>query len=73
MWSAIVGLIVRLFSLFLQRKSATVTESEDVGAATADLDAAKSAVKTETAVATAEANATSTVSGVESRLSKGTF
>lgn len=73
MWSAIVGLIVRLFSLFLQRKSATVTEAEDVGAATSDLNAEKVAVKTETAVATAEANAPSTVSGVESRLNDGSF
>jgi hypothetical protein len=73
MWAAVVSFFVRLFSLWLNNKSAIQKESEGLGAETQKVSDLQSALKTETAVASAEANAPSTVSAVEDRLAKGTF
>lgn len=73
MWQAFVGLIVRLFALFIQRKSAIVTEAEGLGEKTQQVADLQSQVKAEAAVANAEANSPSTLAGVEDRLNKGTF
>jgi hypothetical protein len=73
MWTAIVSLIVRLFSLVLQRKSAIVTEDEGLGEQAQKVADLQAQVKAEASVASAEANAPNTVAGVEDRLEKGTF
>lgn len=64
---------VALFKLFSSRKSALTQEAEGLGEETQKLADLQNQVRAEAAVSNAEANAPSTVAGVEDRLSKGTF
>lgn len=73
MWSAVVSLFMSLFSLFLNKKSAIQKEGEALGSATQQAADLKSQVKTQAAVADAEAQAPNTAAGVVDRLEQGTF
>jgi hypothetical protein len=73
MWSAIIAAATWLFKLFFNRTPAIVQVSKDDGAQTQKSADAQQAVKTETAVANAEAEAQNSVVGVTSRLDEGTF
>jgi hypothetical protein len=59
--------------LFLKRKSAIQTEAEGLGEQSQKTADATSQAKVQAAIADAEANAPSTLAGVESRLESGSF
>ena len=73
MWAALISLVAGLFSLLFKAKSPIVQEAEALGEQTQKVSDLQSQVKTQAAVASAEVNAPSTLSGVEDRLEKGTF
>jgi hypothetical protein len=68
-----IDLIVHLFSLFVNKKSAIQTESEAAGAYKQDAGNAEAQTRTEAAIAQAEARAPTTVTQAENRLNQGTF
>lgn len=69
----LIDLIVRLFSEWLNKTPTPIAEAEKVGTATQAAKDANARADAESRIAQAEANAPTSIQGVEDRLSKGTF
>lgn len=71
--TVVLGFLAKLFGAFINKTPSAAVEAEKAGAAQQSAADSQAALKTETAIAQAEAGAASTVPGVINALNKGSF